>query len=287
LIFGAAIALTIFACWRATKGGELVTKAAYTVEKDKSTGNFIMSFFSNIRGVFRLKPTKFLVLSVLFWAVVSSMSSGGLVYLMTSVLNYSAGLQSTCFVILSLAGVAWLPAINFSSAKLDKQKVYYFTMLISGIGLIAFNFIGFPALVYLIVFMIIFELGNSAFWTLYYSMMYDISELDEFVYGKRREGTIAALMSFAQKLGAAIALWLTGFVLDLGGYVGSVSVQSDTALRAIVSVNTWIPGVIGLVAVLFALAYPLTKHRFRALMQALELKRKGEPYSTEGFDKLL
>ncbi|MDR2354916.1 MAG: MFS transporter [Clostridiales Family XIII bacterium] len=287
LIFGAAIALTIFLCHRATKGGELVTKEAYKVERDETAGNFFSHFFGDLLGVFRVKPTKFLVLSVLFWSVVSSMSSGGLVYLMTSVLNYPAGLQSVCYVVLSLAGIFWLPAIHCSSARLDKQRVYFLAMLLTAVCLILFNFVRFPVLAFLIVFLILFELGNSTFWTLYYSMMYDISELDEFISGKRREGTIAALMSFSQKLGSAFALWLTGFVLDLGGYNGQAAVQSETALDAIVWVNTWIPGAIGLGAVLFALAYPLTKPRFNALLQALALKRKGEAYTTEGFEKLL
>lgn len=287
LIFGAAIALTIFVCHRATKGGELVTKEAYKVERDEDAGNFVLRLFTNLSGVFRVKPTKFLVLSVLFWSVVSSMFSGGLVYLMTNVLGYSANLQSICFVVLSLAGIVWLPAINFGSARAGKQKVYFLTMLFSAACLILFGFLRFPSPVFLIALLILFELGNSAFWTLYYSMMYDISELDEFVSGKRREGTIAALMSFSQKLGAAFALWLTGFVLDLGGYSGQADVQSDAALDAIVLINTWIPGAIGLVAALLALAYPLTKPRFNALLKALALKRKGETPSTEGFEKLL
>jgi GPH family glycoside/pentoside/hexuronide:cation symporter len=286
-IFGALIALTIFLCWRGTKGGELVTKEVYTVESKQRSGNFIVSFFGNIASIFGVKPTKLLVLSVLLWSVVSSMTSGGLVYLMTSVLGYSAGLQSTCFTVLSLAGIAWLPLINFGSAKFDKKRVYIATMLISAVLLIAFNFSGFPTVAFVIAYVILFQLGNSTFWTLYYSMMYDISELDEFKSGKRREGAIAALMSFAQKLGAAIALWLTGFMLDLGGYDGMAETQSGSAEDAIIWVNTWIPGVIGIGAVLFALAYPLTRPRFNALMNALALKREGKEYSTEGFKELL
>jgi GPH family glycoside/pentoside/hexuronide:cation symporter len=288
LIFGCVIALTIFACHRATRGGELVTKETYKIEeKSAAAGSFFSHFFGNLSGVLRVKAAKLLVLSVFFWSVVSSMAGGGLVYLMTNVLDYSAGLQSICYVVLSLAGILWLPAIHYGSAKLDKRRVYFLTMLITAVCLVLFNFIGFPTPAFLIVFLILFELGNSAFWTLYYSMMYDISELDEFISGKRREGTIAALMSFSQKLGSALALWMTGFILDLGGYVGHAELQSDTALNAIVWINTWIPGAIGFGAVLFAVAYPLTKSRFNALLQALESKRKGEAYSTDGFERLL
>jgi GPH family glycoside/pentoside/hexuronide:cation symporter len=263
-----------------------VTKEAYKVEKSEKV-NVVSDFGKNIAGIFKLKPARFLVFSVLAWAVVSSMVSGGLVYLMDSNLGYSPVLQSTCFLIMGLAAIFWLPFINKGAAKFDKKKIYFAAMLMTGIGLIAYNFINFPMLAALIIFLFVFNWGNSTFWTIYFSMMYDISELDEFMTGKRREGMIAALMSFAQKLGAAIALWLTGQILEFGGYDGASAVQTAEAGQAILAVNTWVPGILGIVAAIFAFGYPLTRERFGALMKALEAKRKGEKYSTEEFEQLL
>jgi len=286
LIFAAFIAITLLICWWATKGGELVTKETYKVEKNNEN-KAISSFFINIISVFKVKPSKFLVGSVLCWAVVCAMVSGGLIYLMESNLGYGPEQQSTCYVILALAAIFWLPFINYSAAKFDKQRVYVITMLFSGLCMVAFNFLNFPNMAMFVTFLFLFNLGNSSFWTLYYSMMYDISELDEFINGKRREGTIAALMSFSQKLGAALAMWLTGQILQSGGYDGSQIVQSASAESAILAVNTWVPGVIGIMAAVFALGYPLTRKRFNALMGALEAKREGKEYNTEGFEKLL
>ncbi|MCL2111234.1 MAG: MFS transporter [Clostridiales bacterium] len=287
LIFAVLIAITLLVCWRATRGRELVSRDTYHVEKGALKGNFFKSFGGNVAEIFRIKAARFLVGSVLAWAIVSSMVSGGLVYLMDSNLGYSPEQQSLCYVIMALAAIFWLPFINKGAEKLDKRRVYFTAMLMSGIGLAIFALLNFPFMWVLIVFLFVFNWGNSTFWTLYYSMMYDISELDEFVTGKRREGTIAALMSFAQKLGAAIALWLTGQILEFGGYNGALAVQSAEAGQAILAVNTWIPGIIGIVAAVFAFGYPLTRDRFSALMAALEAKRKGEPYSTRGFEKLL
>ena len=287
LIFAVIIAVTLLTCVKATKGGELVTKDAYKVEKGGREGSFVMSFAGNIASIFKIKPVKFLVGSVLMWALVCSMVSGGLVYLMSSNLGYSPEKQSLCYVIMSLSAIFWLPFINYGAAKFDKQKVYFATMLVAGLCMASFKIFNFPAMWALIIFLFIFNFGNSTFWTLYYSMMYDISELDEFVTGKRREGTIAALMSFAQKLGAAVALWMTGQVLEAGGYAGEAAVQTAEAMNAILSVNTWIPGLIGVIAALFAFGYPLTREKFGALTAALEAKRAGRGYSTEMFEKLL
>jgi GPH family glycoside/pentoside/hexuronide:cation symporter len=288
LIFGVAIAITILICWLFTKGGELVTRDAYSVEAAQAEKeNFFSSFFNNIVSLFKIKPTKFLVFSVLFWSIVSSMSSGGLVYIMTNIVPLSGTHQSTVFVVMSLAGIAWLPLINAGAAKTDKQKIYFSFMAVSAVGLIAFYFFGFASMLVIMVFVVLFQFGNSTFWTLYYSMMYDISELDEFITGKRREGSIAALMSFSQKLGAAIALWLTGTILEMGGYDGMLDVQSDGAIQSVMLVNTLIPGILGILAVIFASGYPLTRSRFDALTNALALKKEGKEYTTEGFERLL
>jgi len=286
VLLAAIIALTIIVCYISTKGGELATQAGFE-PNEKIEGNPVKQFIVNIGDILNIKPVKYLVFTVLFWAVVSSMVSGGLMYLMMYNLGYDAALQSTCFLVMGIAAIAWLPFINFSSVKFDKQKIYFITMVLGAIGMILFNFIGFPSLIFLIIFLFVFQFGNSTFWTLYYSMMYDISELDEFVTGNRREGCIAALMSFAQKLGAAIPLFLTGQILQFGGYDGALDVQSDAALSSIMAVNTWVPGIIGLVAGIIAFFYPLTRPKFNALMKSLLAKRNNEPYTTEGFDSLL
>lgn len=287
IIFALITAVTILICFFTTKGGELVTKGDYDVHSRQSSGNFVGAFTKNMGGILKLKPTKFLALSVFFWAMATGLCSGAMVYVMSSIMGLSEGTQSICFVVLTACGIAWLPVINLSAAKVDKQKIYFTFMGLSGIGCILFKFIDFSSIAILVVFMAIFALGNSTFWTLYYSMMYDIAELDEFKNDKRREGTIAALMSFTQKLGAAVAMWLMGFMLERGGYDGSVLEQTDSAIEAIKNVVAFVPGIMGVIAAIFAFGYPLTRPRFQALVAALALKKDGKDYTTDGFEKLL
>ena len=287
IVLGVVIAITTITCYICTKGGELVEKGEYEVQKNKFEGNAVKHFFKDFASVLKLKPTIFLAISVLLWAMVTSLNSSGLVYLMTNIMGITEGTQSIMFVILTACGIAWLPVINGCANKFDKQKIYFLFMLISGVGLLLFKFIGISAIPMLIIFMAIFAFGNSTFWTLYYSMMYDISEVDEFINGKRREGTVAALMSFCQKLGAAVAMWLIGMILQMGGYDGTLAVQPDSALDAIMNAVAGVPGVMGIGAAIFAFFYPLTRERFTALTKALALKKEGKEYTTEGFEKLL
>ena len=184
-------------------------------------------------------------------------------------------------------GIVWLPLINYLAGRLDKKFVYWAGMGLTAVIMLLFTFFGFGSFPVWLVYVSIFAFGNSVFWTLYYSMMYDISELDEFKTGKRREGIISALMSFFQKLGAALATWVMGLLLSMGGYDGAAEVQSQSAMDMIQNMVTVFPAICGILAAVFALAYPITSGRFDALMVALKLKREGKEYTTDGFEKLL
>ncbi|MDE5670293.1 MAG: MFS transporter, partial [Eubacterium sp.] len=140
-------------------------------------------------------------------------------------------------------------------------------------------------------------LGVGTFWTLFYSMGYDLVELDEFKTGERRESTITALPQLIQKFGSAFGILMAGQLLSLYGYDSSADVAGNEALFNVVTdpkiingmenISTIIPAALLAVSVLFAVLYPMTRKRVNALMAQLKKKRNVEEYTTEGFEKLL
>ena len=207
--------------------------------------------------------------------------------IMSNNLGFAAGTISTFFDLNTHIGIAWLPVINYMSKTMGKKKAYIITMMLGGLLMAMFGVVGITGFATIIIWAALFQFGNSSFWTLYYSMMYDISEVDEFVNGHRREGIVTALMAFCQKLGAAVGTWVTGMVLAAGAYDGLAAIQPESALKAILYICTIIPGLVGALAAVFGILYPLTGDRFEALSRALEAKRAGKEYTTEGFEKLL
>ena len=284
VIFGLIIIICSFICWTCTRGGELINKAE---EKDNIESQEKTNLFKNFISILKLKPALLLALSVFLFNVTVVFLSSGAVYALTSLLNATAAQQTTAFVVQCGMGIVWIPVVNWLAAKLDKKVAYWSTILVTGVIMMIFTFTGFPSFGVWLVFVSIFAFGNCAFWTLYYSMMYDISELDEFKNGTRREGIISALMSFFQKLGAAIATWVMGLLLSAGGYDGTAAVQSESALHMIKYLVTVLPAALAIIAALLAIAYPITGKRFDALLEALKLKREGKEYSTDGFKELL
>ena len=122
-------------------------------------------------------------------------------------------------------------------------------------------------------------------------------ELNEFKPGQRRESTITALPPLTQKFGSAFGILRAGQLLSAYGYDSSKDIAGNESLFAKVTdphiingmenISTIIPAVVLGVAILCLALYPMTRKRFNALMVQLEKKRKGEAYTTEGFEKLL
>lgn len=287
-LFALSTLITGFICWRATRGREFIFHHQVETSKSIKKSAFISDISQTMRDIFKLSSARYLALSVFFWSSASAMTSSALIYLMDRNLEYSAGKISIIFLIGGCIAFVWLPIINYVTKRFDKRSAYYIGMGISAIIISLFYLIGFPYVWVLLLYFIFFELGNTFFWTIYYSMMYDINELDEFVSERRREGSIAAIMSFTQKTGSAIAIWMTGLILGLSGYDGLQALQPESARSAILALCTWIPGIIGIMAAIAAFMYPLTRRRFYALMTVLQAKRKGESYElTVDVERLL
>ena len=93
-------------------------------------------------------------------------------------------------------------------------------------------------------------------------MITDIIDDQEVKTGKREDGTIYAVYSFARKIGQALAGGLGGFALELIGYNSLVQVQTEAVRESIYSVSTLAPGIFYLaVGLSLILIYPLNKKR--------------------------
>jgi len=91
----------------------------------------------------------------------------------------------------------------------------------------------------------------------------------------------------AHQMGLALALPFTGLILELTGYNGLMEVQSEPALKGILTLGTLLPAGFTFISFIFLWLYPVSKKKYHLLHQALELKKAGESYSTDGFEDIL
>ncbi|UXH80710.1 MFS transporter [Roseateles amylovorans] len=114
---------------------------------------------------------------------------------------------------------------------------------------------------------------GAGFWTLYGSTVADVVDYDELQTGQRREGSFSACQSWISKVGIALGVGASGWILQFTGFDSKLPAQSEHAIFMIRILLSGIP-VIGLVLALVALMrFELTEKRMLEIRDALEAQR--------------
>lgn len=118
-------------------------------------------------------------------------------------------------------------------------------------------------------------LGLGVFAMVSWALITDVIDDSELRWGKREDGSIYALYSFARKLGQAASAGLTGALLTAIGYSDATAFD-PSVLRGIFDIATLVPALgFGLLALILWFWYPLHKRQVDANVAALEMRRKG------------
>jgi GPH family glycoside/pentoside/hexuronide:cation symporter len=115
---------------------------------------------------------------------------------------------------------------------------------------------------------------QGGFWMLYGSMGPDVIDCDELETGKRREGAFTACGTWIMKVGLALGIGCSGFILDRTGFHAELGGdQAPEAIRNIRLLFAAIP-IGGLLLAMFALArFGLTPARVGEIRAQLETRR--------------
>lgn len=114
---------------------------------------------------------------------------------------------------------------------------------------------------------------GAGFWTLYGATIGDVVDYDELQTGQRREGSFSACQSWITKVGIALGVGASGWILQFTGFDSKQAVQTPEAIFWIRILLSGIP-VIGLVLALIAiLRFPLTEARMGEIRERLEATR--------------
>jgi len=107
----------------------------------------------------------------------------------------------------------------------------------------------------------------------YGSVLADVVDDDELECGQRREGSFAACQSWISKVGIALGVGASGWILQFTGFDSKMPTQSEDAIFMIRILLSSVP-VVGLVLALIAvLRYPLSETRMHEIRVLLEARR--------------
>lgn len=118
--------------------------------------------------------------------------------------------------------------------------------------------------------------GFGIFNMIIWAFITDVIDDQEVRTGKREDGTIYAVYSFARKIGQALSGGLGAYALAMVGYDSSVQVQTEEVANGIYNVATLVPGILYIgVGLCLIFIYPLGKKKVESNIAILKEKREA------------
>ncbi|NOR29446.1 MAG: MFS transporter [Lutibacter sp.] len=168
-----------------------------------------------------------------------------------------------------------IPIITKMATKWGKKNAFIIATLISVVGY-AIKWWGFdPGNPWLMFIQIPFmSFGIGGLFTLMMSMTADLCDLDELNNGMpRKEGTFGAVYWWMVKIGSALALGLSGFILSFVGWDQNEPTQTMETLTNLRIADIIIPITTALLAVVVMWKYDITEEKAHQIRKTLEETR--------------
>ena len=124
-----------------------------------------------------------------------------------------------------------------------------------------------------ILFFALMGISTAGVNTLMWALEADTVEYGEWKTGVRTEGITYALFSFTRKFGQAVGGAMAAFVIGVGGYVGGVATQSESAENAIRFASGLVPAIFLVIGIAIFFRYPLTEQVFAKLVAETAARR--------------
>lgn len=188
------------------------------------------------------------------------------------------GLPATHFAQMALAvqgtAIAMLWGWNWVTKRTGKRTVFLMGAPLAAIALAGLATVQPGQVAWMYTLGVIAGMGVATLYVVPFAMLPDVIDLDELNTGLRREGLYFSALVFLQKLGLALALFISGQVLSATGYLASANPQPVAALNAIRLLIGPLPALLLTVGLWFCYRYPISRDRHQQILLALQQQRQ-------------
>ena len=257
----------ILLTWRVTRGYELFPEHTRVALRD-------------VLGTLRNRSFRYLIgLYAFGWAPVSVLGAVA-IYFARYQMGYSEAYSSVVLLVWFASGMLWLPLVTFSSRRLGKRWTYIWFVAFWAVVQMGFLLVRPGDSVLLYALLVLSSGGSMAVAVIGWALLADVTDVEEYTSGQRREGIYYGVIAFIQTGMAALVVQGCGLVLGWTGYQADVA-QSATALwgiRLLISVGAVVPMLLGIA---FCYLMPLTRAKHAAVLAATRARAAGEPVDVE------
>lgn len=247
-------------------------------EKKQQTGQGQDGLGQMFRGLIRNKSLLALVCAALVLLLASTLSQTMNNYLFLDYFRNAKAIAVLNFITVA-AMLLVAPFMSRIATRFGKKEAGALGMLIAGIVYIILFFLRVQSIPVFMLLLFLATIGVGLFNMIVWAYITDIIDYQEVATGKREDGTVYAVYSFARKLGQALAGGLGGFALTAIGYISDAAAQTVEVSERIYTVATLVPGICYLlVFLIMQFWYPLSKHEVEKNTNILRRRREGESW---------
>ncbi len=243
-------------------------------ERALPEGGEKQGLWRGFRHVAQNRPFVILLVSYTVSAFGNNLPATLILYYVEYVLQ--SELADLFLLIYFVTGVLFLPGWILVSKRLGKKWTWIASMGVNTGAFVGVFFLG-PGDAWIYgILVFISGIGLGATLAIPSAMQADVIDYDELLTGERREGHYIGLWSITKKLAAALGVGIALPILGRVGYTPNVE-QSDAVLLTLRLLYALVPSVCNIVALIIALAYPISRKRHEEIRLAIAERKKGRP----------
>ncbi|MDR3340396.1 MAG: MFS transporter [Candidatus Symbiothrix sp.] len=273
-VIGVICAGLFFLCFKLTR--ERVKPV--DEEKNKNT-----SVKEDIKNLFRNTPWWILMVSGIGALLFNAIRDGVALFYFADYIQvnykmpYSGWTMATVYLLIGQAanmiGVALAAPL---SNRFGKKQTYMVALSLAA-GFSAVFFILTPDdILWILLLQILVSVCAGYVLPLLWSMYADIVDHQELKTNRRATGLIFSSSSMSQKIGSAVGVALTGWLLAAFGYYQDAAVQTGSAILGVRLMMSWLPAASCVLAIVAMIFYPLSEKKVKKITAELEKRRMAK-----------
>lgn len=283
LIVGVASGAALLICALAIKETDVPNFVKDPNKPKVITLSNIKKMFAGYVSIIKLRPIRYLIGASLLYLIANTIFMSDMVYFYTYNLGMSAMEISGITFFMTAFGIALTPFVAKLAEKTDKKTAFIIGLVITGIVQSLGRFFPIDAAWPIWVMGAFFTIGNTCYWQLMPSMIYDVCDADELASGKKRSGEVVSLQALSESVSAAAGVQLLGIILQMAGFSDTAAMQSELALNWINNSYSWIPGACTLVVAFLLVRYPINRKNYERILEGVEKRRNGEDVNMDEY----
>ncbi|HWP22091.1 MAG TPA: MFS transporter [Candidatus Cryosericum sp.] len=177
---------------------------------------------------------------------------------------------------LMVCAVLSLPLYVLACRRFGKRRTFIYGSIFRIAALLLLYLLGRDSSLFrLVAIAVLIGFGTGVAYAIPWSMLPDVTDLDEAYTGYRQEGIYTGLMTFIRQLSSGVAIFLVGLLLQISGYTAGAAEQASVTKTVIVGILTVVPILFVLLGIFAAIRYPIDRKNEPLIRDVVDQRRSG------------